>query len=496
MSMARAIWSGYLTFGLVSVPVGLYTATADQTIHFHQLHKGTSNRIRYRRVDEVTGDEVPLSDIVSGYDLGGGEYVVVTRDELREVAPGRSEQIEISDFVDLERIDPVYFRQTYYLAPRGKAADRAYALLRQAMRETSKVGIATLILRDKEHLVAVRPGDEVLILETMYFDDEIRKPSEEIGNLPGETQFEGRELTVAKKLVESLTVDWSPDEYRNTYRARVEELLESKRAGGGTVTPSEERPKTNVVDLMTALEESIARARGQSAPARGAAATRPAAPRKDAGFAELAALSRAELLDLAARQSIPGRSKLSKAALIEALAPAAAPKRGRRKTSLGAGRASRDLSWPGDKAVGEEAPDARASNGYRGLLRLRAGPGALPRHRPRAPGRRRRVHRRPGLLPRPRRARLRGPVRGRGLPVRPARARRLAAARLSLTVCPLRPGQAQPVSFRGEAGLSPSSLRRSGSWRTARLPRSGTGGLAGSGPGRTTTPGDSRSPAR
>jgi DNA end-binding protein Ku len=277
--MARAIWSGFLSFGLVSVPVGLYTATADQTIGFHQLHKGTSNRIRYRRVDEVTGEEVPLSDIVSGYDLGGGEYVVVTRDELREVAPGRSEQIEISDFVDLERIDPVYFRQTYYLAPRGKAADRAYALLRQAMRETSKVGIATLILRDKEHLVAVRPGDEVLILETMYFDDEIRKPSEEIGNLPGGTPFEGRELTVAKKLVESLTVDWSPGEYRNTYRARVEELIESKRAGG-TVTPSEERPKTNVVDLMTALEESIARARGQAAPAaRPAGSPRPARQR-------------------------------------------------------------------------------------------------------------------------------------------------------------------------------------------------------------------------
>jgi DNA end-binding protein Ku len=393
--MARAIWSGFLSFGLVSVPVGLYTATADQTIHFHQLHKGTSSRIRYRRVDEVTGEEVPLSDIVSGYDLGGGEYVVVTRDELREVAPGRSEQIEISDFVDLERIDPVYFRQTCYLAPCGKAADRAYALLRQAMRETSKVGIATLILRDKEHLVAVRPGDEVLILETMYFDDEIRKPSEEIGNLPGDTTFEGRELAVAKKLVESLTVDWSPGEYRNTYRTRVEELIESKRAGG-TVTPSEERPRTNVVDLMTALEESIARARGQAVPAAPAGrkpAARPAAAGQDAGFAELAALSRAELLDLAAQQGIPGRSKLSKNALIEALAPAAAPKRGRRKTSLTAGRASRTLSPPGDKAEGEEAPDARASSGYRGLPRLRAGPGALPRHRPRAPGRLHRVHR-------------------------------------------------------------------------------------------------------
>ena len=174
----------------------------------------------------------------------------------------------------------------------------------------------------------------------------IRKPGEEIGNLPGDTTVEGRELTVAKKLVESLTVDWSPGEYHNTYRTRVEELIESKRAGG-TVTPSAERPRTNVADLMTALEESIARARGQAAPA--------------------------------------GRKSVAH--------PAAAPKRGRRKTSLTAGRASRDLSSPGDMAEGEEAPDARASSGYRGLLRLRAGPGALPRHCPRAPGRLHRVHR-------------------------------------------------------------------------------------------------------
>src|SRR5215467_11377989 len=203
--MARAIWSGFLTFGLVSVPVGLYLATTDQTIHFHQLHRGTSNRIRY--------DEVDAADIVNGYDVGGGEYVVVTKEELKDVAPGRSETIEISDFVDLDQIDPVYFRQTYYLAPRGKGAERAYALLRQAMRETAKVGVASLILRDKEYLAAVRPGDEVLILETMYFADEIREPGEEFDTL--DATFDGRELDVAKQLVESLTVDWSPGDYHN-----------------------------------------------------------------------------------------------------------------------------------------------------------------------------------------------------------------------------------------------------------------------------------------
>src|SRR6202044_4238946 len=168
----------------------------------------------------------------------------------------KSETIEISDFVDLDRIDPVHFRSTYYLAPRGKGADRAYALLRQAMRETGKVGIATLILRDKEHLVAVRPGEDVLILETLYFADEIRTPSEELDSLPKDATFEGRELEVAKKLVESLTVEWAPEEYHNTYRARVEELIERKREGNSVVFEPE-RPKSNVIDLMAALEASV-----------------------------------------------------------------------------------------------------------------------------------------------------------------------------------------------------------------------------------------------
>jgi DNA end-binding protein Ku len=264
--MARSIWSGFLTFGLVSVPVGLYPATADQTIHFHQLHKGTSNRIRYKKVDEASGEEVDAADIVNGYDVGGGEYVVVTREELKDVAPGRSETIEISDFVDLDQIDPVFFRQTYYLAPRGQGAERAYALLRQAMRETAKVGVATLILRDKEYLAAVRPGDDVLILETMYFADEIREPGEEFDTLQDAT-FEGRELEVAKQLVESLTVEWSPDDYHNSYRARVEDLIERKREGQAVVF-TEERPKSNVVDLTAALEASLAQAKHPAHPAK------------------------------------------------------------------------------------------------------------------------------------------------------------------------------------------------------------------------------------
>ena len=164
--------------------MGLYSATADQTIHFNQLHKGTSHRVRYKKVDEDTGEELSSEDIVNGYPLGGGEYVVVTKEEMSSAAPGKSELIEIQDFVDLNEIDPIFFRQTYYLAPKGKGADRAYALLLEAMRDTNKVGIATLVLRDKEHLVAVRPSEKVLMLETMYFEDEIRDPNRNSTHCP------------------------------------------------------------------------------------------------------------------------------------------------------------------------------------------------------------------------------------------------------------------------------------------------------------------------
>jgi DNA end-binding protein Ku len=264
MIVARAMWTGYLGFGLVNIPVGLYSATTDGTVHFNQIHQGTSNRIRYRKVDELTGEEVPASDIVNGFDLGDGQYVIVSKEELKGVAAGHSEMIEITDFVDLERIDPVYFRQSYYLAPRGKGADRAYALLRQTMRETAKVGIATLVLRDKEHLVAVRPSDDVLILETLYFADEIRNPTEELDTLPEAATFEGRELDVAKLLVESLSTDWAPERYQNTYRRRIEKLIEEKREGH-TVVFEPQPSKSNVIDLMAALEASVARTAETSA---------------------------------------------------------------------------------------------------------------------------------------------------------------------------------------------------------------------------------------
>jgi DNA end-binding protein Ku len=255
--MGRPIWTGYLSFALVTVPVALHPATVDRTVHFHQLHAGTSHRIRYRKVDEVSGDEIAAEDIVNGFDLGDGEYVLVTRDELKGAAPGKSETIEISDFVELAEIDPIHFRQSYYLAPRGSGTERAYGLLRETLSTTARVGIATMVLRDKEHLVAVRAGDDALIVETMFFADEIRVPRDEIPDLPTEASFAGRELDVAVQLVKALSTDWDPQRYHNTYRERVLEMIAEKREGHEVVQRAEP-VAANVVDLMAALEASVA----------------------------------------------------------------------------------------------------------------------------------------------------------------------------------------------------------------------------------------------
>ncbi|HVW81381.1 MAG TPA: Ku protein [Mycobacteriales bacterium] len=329
--MPRALWSGVLAFGLVNVPVGLFSATSEKAVRFHQLNKATGNRVRYRKVDDATGEEVPASEIVSGYDTGDDEYVVVEREELASVAPGRSELMEISDFVDLADIDPTFYRSTYYLAPRGKGADRAYALLRRAMQDTGKAAVATMVMRDREHLVVIRPSGDALVLESLYFADEIRDPEEVVGDLPHDDSFADRELTIARQLIESLSVEWEPERYHDTYRERVQSLIESKREGRKVVA-AKKAPKTNVIDLMAALEQSIAERGGRGASkAKAATADRDEAPASDAATAELEGLSKADLLKKAAKLDIKGRSSMSKEELVEAIA--AAPKPGRSKAS-------------------------------------------------------------------------------------------------------------------------------------------------------------------
>lgn len=256
--MPRPIWTGSVAFGLVNVPVALYAATEDKTVHFNQFQAGTSDRIRYKRVNERTGREVELADIVRGREVSKGDYVLVTDEELAAIDPGRSRTIDIDDFADLAGIDPIYFQKTYYLAPRDEGAARAYALLHRAMADTGTAGIATFVMHGKEHLAAIRAGEAgVLTLETMYFADEVRDPREEIEDLPEARAPGGRELRIAKQLIDSMTIDWSPDNYEDTYRERVEDLIERKRRGEEIVTEAAPPEESGVVDLADALRRSM-----------------------------------------------------------------------------------------------------------------------------------------------------------------------------------------------------------------------------------------------
>ena len=258
--MARAIWSGYINFGLVSVPVGLYSATQEHEIDFHQFQKGTSDRIRYKRVNERTGREVPYEKIVKGHDVGGGEYVIVEPEELDDIAPGKSRSLEISTFVDLDEIDPMHFQKSYYLGPSDAENASSYALLRDALAKTNRAGIAKFVMRGKEYLATIRADEKVLVLETMFFADEIRDPDEELGELPRKAGT-GKQLSMAVDLIEAMSGEWKPASYQDTYTERVKELVKTKHQGKEIVYSEEEPQATNPTDLVAALRASVEEAR-------------------------------------------------------------------------------------------------------------------------------------------------------------------------------------------------------------------------------------------
>ena len=258
--MTNAIWTGSLSFGLVNVPVALFSATEQRSIRFHQFQAGTTDRVRNRRVNERTGDEVAYEDIVKGYDLGGGEYVLLSPEEIAAVAPGRTKTIDVSGFVDLAEIDPVYFDRAYYVAPPARAslgADRAYALLREAMRRANKVALATFVLRERQYLVSIRPRADTLVLETLLYADEVRDPVREIDTLPVDAQWSPQELDTALLLIDSMTTDWDPERYHDTYRERLEALIEQKRAGKVVPAAPQAPEGAPVIDLLQALEASL-----------------------------------------------------------------------------------------------------------------------------------------------------------------------------------------------------------------------------------------------
>jgi DNA end-binding protein Ku len=323
--MARPIWTGSISFGLVSIPVGLFSATTDHTAHFHQFERGTADRIRYQRVNERTGEEVDYGDIVKGKDVGGGDYVIVEPDELADIAPGRSRTIDITGFVDLDEIDPVYFQKTYWLAPSDEQYARPYALLLEAMERTNRAGIATFVMRGKEYLTAVRADEIVLALETLYFADEIRDPAE-LG-LPIRAEVKGRELDMAVGLIESMSAPWRPQDYRDTFSERVERLIDDKRRGREIVTEAEPPEPTAMSDLIAALERSVEAARGR-------ATTPDEKPKKARTTVDLSDASKADLTEMARELGIKGRSTMRRAELEHAVAQASgAPDRKGRKAS-------------------------------------------------------------------------------------------------------------------------------------------------------------------
>jgi DNA end-binding protein Ku len=259
--MARAIWSGAISFGLVNVPVKLYSATSPKTVRFHQLSSKTGARIRQKRVDPTTDEEVPYDEIVKGYEITPDRYVLIEPEELDALDPKATKTVDIEDFVDLVDIDPIYYDHSYYLAPATGGA-KAYRLLLDSMRESGKVGIGRVVLRSKQQLCALRPTGDVLTLSTMLFGDEVLAPDrlDELDAI-GDAEASDRELKMAQQLISSLSTDFDPSRYKDDYRERVLDLIERKAAGEEiAVQPEAEEPEA-APDLMAALEASLAAVR-------------------------------------------------------------------------------------------------------------------------------------------------------------------------------------------------------------------------------------------
>jgi DNA end-binding protein Ku len=263
--MARSLWTGSISFGLVNVPVKAHTAVRDHDVHFHQLDKKSGSRIRYRKVAEETGKEVDPDDIALGFEVKKGRYVTFDDTEMEALRPASTRVIEVSDFVALDDIDPIYYENTYWLTPDGEGATKSYLLLVAAMEDEQQVGIGTVVLRDKQHLTAIRPLDGALAMSTMRFADEV-VPRADIEGLPRRAKADPKALRMAKQLIEGLSTDWDPKQYRDTYTDTLRKRIAAKSAGKETVETIDEKPEGRVLDLMAALEASVDAAKKRRAP--------------------------------------------------------------------------------------------------------------------------------------------------------------------------------------------------------------------------------------
>jgi len=279
--MARPVWSGSISFGLVSVPVKAYTAARDHTVHFNQLERETGARVRHQNVSDQTGEEVERDDIVLGYEVSGGRYVTFERDELDDLRPKSTKAIEVQDFVALEDVDPIYYQKTYWLGPDGDAASEPYAFLLAAMEDRGRVAIGSVVMRNKQYLAAVRPLDGALAMSTMRFADEVvdRSTIDEIPKKADKT--DAKALKLAVQIVDTLTGDWDPAQYHDTYVEELRTIIDAK-ADGETieVDEGEEAGGAQVLDLMDALRASLDASKGSgsgSSSSKKAPAKKPAA---------------------------------------------------------------------------------------------------------------------------------------------------------------------------------------------------------------------------
>jgi DNA end-binding protein Ku len=267
--MPRPVWTGSLSFGLVNVPVKAFTATRDHSVHFHQLEKGTGARIRNQRVSEKTGKQVDADDIEMGYELRKGRYVTFEKDELEELKPESTRAVEVTDFVALEDIDPMFYDRTYWLAPADDHAKEAYQLLHAAMVERGRVGIGTVVMRNNQYLTAIRPIDKALAMSTMRFADEIVDRNDIDGLPTRRTKPSPKALKLATQIVDALSSEWDPEQYHDTYTEELEGIIAKKDKGKADVVEESgtTEPRADVGDLMAALEASISKS-GRKSPSR------------------------------------------------------------------------------------------------------------------------------------------------------------------------------------------------------------------------------------
>lgn len=263
----HTMWKGTISFGLVNIPIKLHAATEDKDIKLRSLHKKCHSPIRYEKVCPVCGEELDAKEIVKGYEIAKGKFIVLEEEELEELRKQTEEKaVEIMDFLDMREIDPVYFNRSYYMSP-NEGGVKAYGLLRKALTESEKVGLARIVMRSKEQLAVIRVYENTLLMETIHYPDEVRRASD-VPNVPQDDEVSKKEIETAILLIDQLTTSFEPEKYTDAYRSNLMALIESKRTGKKLVTAKVKEPENNVTDLMAALQASIDRAKPAKKPAK------------------------------------------------------------------------------------------------------------------------------------------------------------------------------------------------------------------------------------